>query len=310
MRAEGGEGGGGGERTCGGAARDLDPSPHHALRAPHSVVTSLHRFPRDAMALQLSRPAVSRPGGDVRARAGAPSVTASRRKARSNRNGSPSSNGQAVEPAGNESFDILSAFSYGRAFARVLSQRLGESVVDVVATVSTALAEQPQRLQEFQVRPHHALPAHRPPCGHAVPGLHTNPRPCCRPCRPQEDVIAMARKDMGLPAASSSSNSSSNGAGGNSSSAMPGAASGQPQDLQVQPIPAPTGCQPKAACMAELMCRHLEQALCTPFAGAAVPVPPPPPPGAHPPATGHTQPGPRTPPPPPPPRCRRRWSMS
>lgn len=53
--------------------------------------------------------------------------------------------------AGNDSLDILSAFQYGRAFARVLSQRMGELVVDTVAEVSKAIAEQPQRIQEFQV---------------------------------------------------------------------------------------------------------------------------------------------------------------
>jgi hypothetical protein len=51
-----------------------------------------------------------------------------------------------------ESFQILEAFYYGRAFAMTLSRKLGEAVVEVVSDVSKAAAEQPQRWQEFQVR--------------------------------------------------------------------------------------------------------------------------------------------------------------
>eukprot|EP00197_Chlamydomonas_leiostraca_P004129 CAMPEP_0202872932 /NCGR_PEP_ID=MMETSP1391-20130828/22287_1 /ASSEMBLY_ACC=CAM_ASM_000867 /TAXON_ID=1034604 /ORGANISM="Chlamydomonas leiostraca, Strain SAG 11-49" /LENGTH=140 /DNA_ID=CAMNT_0049554079 /DNA_START=201 /DNA_END=623 /DNA_ORIENTATION=- len=48
------------------------------------------------------------------------------------------------------SYDILQAFFYGRAFAITLSKRLGEAVVDAVAEVSRAAAERPQRLKDFQ----------------------------------------------------------------------------------------------------------------------------------------------------------------
>ena len=46
---------------------------------------------------------------------------------------------------------ILEGFYYGRAFAVTLSRRLGELVVEVVSDVTKAVAEQPQRWEEFQV---------------------------------------------------------------------------------------------------------------------------------------------------------------
>jgi predicted mannosyl-3-phosphoglycerate phosphatase (HAD superfamily) len=49
---------------------------------------------------------------------------------------------------------ILEGFYYGRAFAVTLSRRLGELVVEVVSDVTKTIAEQPQRWEEFQVRPY------------------------------------------------------------------------------------------------------------------------------------------------------------
>lgn len=53
--------------------------------------------------------------------------------------------------SGKPSYEILSAFFYGRAFAVTLSKRLGEVVVDGISEVSKLLAEQPQWTQDFQV---------------------------------------------------------------------------------------------------------------------------------------------------------------
>lgn len=53
--------------------------------------------------------------------------------------------------SGEPSYEILSAFFYGRAFAVTLSKRLGEVVVDGISEVSKVIAEQPQWVQDFQV---------------------------------------------------------------------------------------------------------------------------------------------------------------
>lgn len=52
--------------------------------------------------------------------------------------------------ANEESYDILNAFFYGRAFAITLNKRLSEAVIDLVSEVSKSVAERPQRIQEFQ----------------------------------------------------------------------------------------------------------------------------------------------------------------
>jgi hypothetical protein len=49
-------------------------------------------------------------------------------------------------------YQVLQSFFFGRAFAITLSRRLGEAVVDVVSEVSKVIAENPKRVQEFQVR--------------------------------------------------------------------------------------------------------------------------------------------------------------
>jgi hypothetical protein len=48
-------------------------------------------------------------------------------------------------------YQVLQTFFIGRAFAVTLSRRLGEAVVDVVSEVSKIIAENPKRVQEFQV---------------------------------------------------------------------------------------------------------------------------------------------------------------
>jgi hypothetical protein len=45
---------------------------------------------------------------------------------------------------------VLQAFYIGRAFAITLNRRLGEAVVEVVSEASKVIAENPQRVQEFQ----------------------------------------------------------------------------------------------------------------------------------------------------------------
>jgi hypothetical protein len=46
---------------------------------------------------------------------------------------------------------LLEAFYYGRAFAITVNKRIGEALTDVVAEISKIIAENPMRLQEFQV---------------------------------------------------------------------------------------------------------------------------------------------------------------
>ncbi|PNH10642.1 hypothetical protein TSOC_002586 [Tetrabaena socialis] len=57
---------------------------------------------------------------------------------------------QAQQSTSDRSPEILTAFFFGRAFAIALNRRLSEAVIDVVSDISKALAERPQRLQDFQ----------------------------------------------------------------------------------------------------------------------------------------------------------------
>ena len=49
---------------------------------------------------------------------------------------------------------LLEAFYYGRAFAVTVNRRVGEALTDAIAEVSKVIAENPTRLQEFQVSLH------------------------------------------------------------------------------------------------------------------------------------------------------------
>ncbi|KXZ44219.1 hypothetical protein GPECTOR_71g580 [Gonium pectorale] len=106
---------------------------------------------------------------------------------------------QAQRSGSDPSPEILTAFFYGRAFAITLNRRLSEAVIDLVSEVSKTLAERPQRIADFQ-----------------------------------EEVMALARKEMAgsgfLPESSSASaGSASSGSGG---SGAGGAAAPAPQDPQ------------------------------------------------------------------------------
>ncbi|GFR39806.1 hypothetical protein Agub_g296 [Astrephomene gubernaculifera] len=107
---------------------------------------------------------------------------------------------QAQRGSSGSSPEILTAFFYGRALAVTINRRLNEALIDVVSEVSKAMAEQPQRIAELQ-----------------------------------EEVVALARKEMSsagfLPqnslsssmstAGSSSSSSSSSGSPAASTTAAP-----------------------------------------------------------------------------------------
>ncbi|GLC43310.1 hypothetical protein PLESTB_001341800 [Pleodorina starrii] len=102
---------------------------------------------------------------------------------------------QARRSSSDPSPEILTAFFYGRALAITINKRLSEAVIDFVSDVSKAMAERPQRIAEFQ-----------------------------------EEVTALARKEMSssgfLPESTTSGTAASGASSGRAGSAAGGSSGG------------------------------------------------------------------------------------